>query len=555
MLRRTLLALFVVTAAVLVAESPARAQGALYVVTGFGDGAGSCGPYPGVPGAFACTTLRAAVNGSGDGDVVGLPNGTYTLTQGALAMTKATSVFGGDARNTIIQGGGADRVISVATGATAQLSGVTVSGGRAPGQNGGNILNEGSLVLFNARVTGGSAAQGGGIATTGTAQIIQSLVDGNVATGTGGGIANFGADVTIADTTIFNNSGDSAAGIVATGDGGELFSLTNVTLAFNHGTGSVNPGGMTVNGGTWSATGSLFVGNQGDTTPSNCGTAASSGTGSMEDGGGCGFAASNVSTIGLATALSDQGGNTPVLTIPANSPAKNFANPCVTGFDQRTASRNVGGVCDAGAYQEGAVAPPVTGFQLPQPPAVTPTPTPSPTATPVAGKSVAGTVVKGKVLVKAPGGKFVELDPTKPIPLGSTIDTKAGTIQLTAQQKPGAKVQTSQFFDGIFKVTQTKKTTDLTLNEALAKCPKKRSAHAAAKKPKTRKLWGNGSGSFRTRGQYSAATVRGTKWLVQDSCSGTLTRVTKGVVSVRDNVKRRTIVLRAGKHYLAKPRR
>jgi hypothetical protein len=159
------------------------------------------------------------------------------------------------------------------------------------------------------------------------------------------------------------------------------------------------------------------------------------------------------------------------------------------------------------------------------------------------------------VLVKTPGGKFVALDPTKPIPLGSTIDTKAGTILLTAQQTTNGKTQTAKFFDGIFKITQTKKTTDLTLNEALAKCPTKHAAHAAAKKPKTRKLWGDGSGSFRTRGQYSAATVRGTRWLVQDSCSGTLTRVKKGVVAVRDNVRRKTIVLRAGKHYLAKPRR
>jgi hypothetical protein len=183
----------------------------------------------------------------------------------------------------------------------------------------------------------------------------------------------------------------------------------------------------------------------------------------------------------------------------------------------------------------------------------TPTPTPSPTPTPVPGKTVVGAPVRGKVLVKLPGKKgFAELEGTESIPLGSTVDTKKGTISLTA--KTG---QTATFRDGIFKITQSKTTTDLTLNEALAKCPARHAARAAAKKkkPKTRKLWGNGSGSFRTRGQYSAATVRGTEWLVQDSCSGTLTRVKKGVVSVRDNVKRKTIVLRAGKKYLARPRR
>ena len=79
----------------------------------------------------------------------------------------------------------------------------------------------------------------------------------------------------------------------------------------------------------------------------------------------------------------------------------------------------------------------------------------------------------------------------------------------------------------------------LTLVEQLT-CPKRTRASAAAKK-KTRKLWGNGKGAFRTTGRYSAATVRGTIWLTQDTCTTTLTRVTQGVVEVRDNVKRKTV--------------
>ena len=44
------------------------------------------------------------------------------------------------------------------------------------------------------------------------------------------------------------------------------------------------------------------------------------------------------------------------------------------------------------------------------------------------------------------------------------------------------------------------------------------------------KLWGNGKGKFRTSGKYSSATVRGTIWLVEDRCEGTLTKVTRGTV-------------------------
>ena len=49
--------------------------------------------------------------------------------------------------------------------------------------------------------------------------------------------------------------------------------------------------------------------------------------------------------------------------------------------------------------------------------------------------------------------------------------------------------------------------------------------------------------------------MRGTKWLVQDSCAGTLTRVVRGSVKVRDNVRHKTVTVAAGKSYLARPRR
>jgi ferric-dicitrate binding protein FerR (iron transport regulator) len=50
----------------------------------------------------------------------------------------------------------------------------------------------------------------------------------------------------------------------------------------------------------------------------------------------------------------------------------------------------------------------------------------------------------------------------------------------------------------------------------------------------------------------AAATVRGTKWRVQDRCDGTLTTVTRGVVAVRDFRLRRTILVTAGQSYLAR---
>ena len=46
--------------------------------------------------------------------------------------------------------------------------------------------------------------------------------------------------------------------------------------------------------------------------------------------------------------------------------------------------------------------------------------------------------------------------------------------------------------------------------------------------------------------------MRGTIWETIDRCDGTLTKVRRGVVVVRDNRKRRNITVRAGKSYLAR---
>jgi FG-GAP-like repeat/FG-GAP repeat len=115
----------------------------------------------------------------------------------------------------------------------------------------------------------------------------------------------------------------------------------------------------------------------------------------------------------------------------------------------------------------------------------------------------------------------------------------------------------ADFFDGLFKLTQTKGSmplTTLTLTERLS-CPRKASASAAAKTKKKRRLWGDGSGRFRTKGKHSAATVVGTRWLTQDRCASTLTRVVRGTVRVRDLVKRKTVIVRAGKRYTARAKR
>jgi hypothetical protein len=165
--------------------------------------------------------------------------------------------------------------------------------------------------------------------------------------------------------------------------------------------------------------------------------------------------------------------------------------------------------------------------------------------------------VSGTVRIKRPGRKrYVTLTAEAQIPVGSSIDTRRGRITITAAQG-GGRTASADFFDGLFKLTQTKgrkPIATLKLIERLS-CAKAKRATIAAKKKKKRRLWGDGKGRFRTEGKYSAATVRGTRWLTQDRCTSTLTRVVRGRVAVRDLVKRKTVIVRAGKRYTARSKR
>jgi hypothetical protein len=175
---------------------------------------------------------------------------------------------------------------------------------------------------------------------------------------------------------------------------------------------------------------------------------------------------------------------------------------------------------------------------------------------PVTGKTVNVSVRKGRIFIKIPPSKkFVELKGAMQIPVGATIDATKGRVNLVSTTGKPGETQLAWFYDGIFKLGQTagpKPITDLALAETLAKCPKAKKAGASASKKKSRKLWGEGKGAFRTSGKYSSATVRGTKWLVTDRCDGTLTQVKQGSVLVRDFKRKRNVLVRAGKKYLAR---
>jgi hypothetical protein len=64
-------------------------------------------------------------------------------------------------------------------------------------------------------------------------------------------------------------------------------------------------------------------------------------------------------------------------------------------------------------------------------------------------------------------------------------------------------------------------------------CTAAADASGARRHPKP-SLWGSSSGGYTTVGSDASGTERGTKWLTEHTCTGTLIRVTQGVVTVDD---------------------
>jgi hypothetical protein len=179
---------------------------------------------------------------------------------------------------------------------------------------------------------------------------------------------------------------------------------------------------------------------------------------------------------------------------------------------------------------------------------------------PKLGQSFDIGLVSGTVVVKPPATAAFRLGTQdRSIPAGSALDTTHGEVDLRAARANGASgVQDGQFSKGLFTVFQHSGQhglTELDLTSAASRARVCGPANAPSSTSTAARvlalLSSTVSGNFQTRGRYSAATVRGTVWDTIERCDGTLIRVIRGVVVVRDFRLHKTVTLRAGQQYLA----
>ncbi|CAM9970839.1 unnamed protein product, partial [Discosporangium mesarthrocarpum] len=178
-------------------------------------------------------------------DTIILPAGRYELTRtsgsvdsdhGDFDITTDITIIGAGADLTTIDGNDLDRLFEVHPGASLHILGVTLEAGMTS-DDGGAILNHGTLTVTDTHVTDSSARSGGGIynRNNGNVSIVNSTLSASTASENGGAISNESGTVTLVNSTVSGNAASS--------DGGGLWSssqmtLSSVTVTANTATGS-----------------------------------------------------------------------------------------------------------------------------------------------------------------------------------------------------------------------------------------------------------------------------------------------------------------------------
>ncbi|MCB1926311.1 MAG: DUF4347 domain-containing protein, partial [Gammaproteobacteria bacterium] len=314
-------------------------------------------------------SLREAIinaNANAGADTIVLGAGTYTLTltgqwedssaTGDLDITSDITIQGTGAGTTIISASGlGDRAFDVKSGATLNLSDLTVADVYESNQQGGAIANAGTVtatdVVFRDNVVDNHT--GGALYNSGTMTLTRVSVYNNTAAA-GGGIEQSGGLLTLTNVTVSSNSSAfDGAGIRVSGG---TANISFTTVAANVTTSNGNAGGLYLQSGTANINNSIFADNtsqwsSGDIT----GAVTSGGHNIIEDYTGFTLAGTDQSADpGLSTATYDSDSGQYLHTFSDTSIAYDAADASAPATDQRNLSRDANP--DIGAFELGALA-------------------------------------------------------------------------------------------------------------------------------------------------------------------------------------------------------
>jgi hypothetical protein len=195
---------------------------------------------------------------------------------------------------------------------------------------------------------------------------------------------------------------------------------------------------------------------------------------------------------------------------------------------------------------------------------------------PVAGVRTLVTLLSGTVYVKLPGEArfsqagplpgFVPLKGVAALPVGTIVDARRGRLALEsagdgrAATDPRRRLGRATLAQAIFQIRQARlrraalRARAIPTSLVIASAPDiGRGCRARVPaKGAVRSLTSRAKGLFRVTGGASRGQSTNATWRTTDYCSGTVTRVTRGRVSVYDKARRRTVTVRAGQRYVAR---
>ncbi len=307
--------------------------------------------------------------------------GKITLGARLPQLTRSVTIQGPGASNLAIDGGGKVRLLSIGSGVSANINGLTLSGALYDAAQGpeGAILNRGNLSLNYVALVGNTGIEGGAITNIdGTLALINTQVSGNTALSAGGALVNNNGIVYAVNSTISGNTVTSfieGAGGGAISTFGEKASveLERVTLSGNSAAGNANRAGVWIESGTIALHNSILSGNGARDLQVDGGAVVSAGYNLIgQSSTNAGLVASDLRGVDPKLgALADNGGPTQTQALLTGSPAINSGDPAITdGFDQRGSDfpRVRGGRVDIGAFEVQAEVSSFTVSLSPQAP-------------------------------------------------------------------------------------------------------------------------------------------------------------------------------------------
>ncbi len=182
----------------------------------------------GAPSTFATQTTTTR-RGQADVGVCEVPGVTYPSIQSAaddascqtiqlvgnptesVTIDRNLTITGVGTEGALVNGNSGTPVFTVLAGTAVTFEDFQIAGGDASVEQGGGILNRGTLVLEAVDVLISNATDGAGIYNAGTLTLSGSLVYNNNATGNGGGIYNAGT-LTLVGSSVFDNTANNDGG-------------------------------------------------------------------------------------------------------------------------------------------------------------------------------------------------------------------------------------------------------------------------------------------------------------------------------------------------------